>query len=385
MVLILTGDRLDLVLYNIDKASIVFRKQGTCKRMAYYRNNKNTYKNKSRYNKRSWSLAQVAPINMAEAFPDPPSKPTLSQYGLENVDLKALEADYNTFKSQESSLVEEKDKKNRRIVRLIILFILVPGWITILQTLLLMTIDLQPVINISEFIPASLLFALMAWVYGGIAIDNPKNKVKVQFPRQKEWDNYQKYLAHQKKYADYLHTLDIKHWRNMDGYTFEREVTKLYSSLGYSTKHTGSSGDDGVDIELAKDGKRYAVQCKAHNQKIAPKVARELYGAMTAGQYDGAILVTTNGASQNTIDWCNGLPGRPIQILDASDLVEMSKSLSTNNSTAASKSPSTNKSPSTLPVSEYDVEKMVLDLLGKTAPTNPTPEYPELTDDDIPF
>ena len=279
------------------------------------------------------TLTQAAPINMAEAFGGTVSKPSLAQYGLDKVDIEALCAAHERH-LHPPKVAQSQPHFGEKI------FAVIPslGLIAFFGGAILGVISIfnstlgayfgkdgpytTPLIIIT--IAGFCAPTISDWLEN-LFYRSPK---AVPFPQQKEWDSYQKYIAHQKRYTDYLHTLDLNYWRNMDGYKFEREVTKLYSSLGYSTRHTGSSGDNGVDIELMKDGKRFAVQCKAHNQKIAPKVARELYGVMNAGSYDGAILVTTNGASQNTVNWCNNLPGRPITILDASDLVKMSKSLS---------------------------------------------------------
>lgn len=315
------------------------------------------------------TLGQAFPINMAEAFPGAISKPTLSQYGLEELDLKELEAAYSEYSNP-------KETKGERFWGRLFYGIEIFGVIaffggTIVGAISIFNSTFNKYFGKDGPYTSYLLVAILAgFVMPLIAttLDSvtSNRKKKAPFARQKEWDNYQKYLVHQKKYKDHLHTLNVNYWRNMGGYRFEDEVTKLFNDLGYSATRTKYSGDGGIDISMEKDGKRYAVQCKAHAKRRPPSEINELLGAMTAKGYDAGFFVATNGVSDKALELCRSLKEKPITVLDAEDLVEMSRALS----------------------SESEMEKKIYKPQSKTylaAHNKRSPGYTELTDDDIPF
>lgn len=93
-------------------------------------------------------------------------------------------------------------------------------------------------------------------------------------------------------------------WLSMSGRQFEIEVSNIFGKMGYRVEICKQGGDKGVDIKLSKDGKIGIVQCKAHKNKISPSVVRDLYGTKVAGNYDFAYLVTLNGATSGTMNFC---------------------------------------------------------------------------------
>jgi hypothetical protein len=70
------------------------------------------------------------------------------------------------------------------------------------------------------------------------------------------------------------------YWRGMSGVAFEKELARLFRSLGYKVSQTPRTGDGGVDLILRKDDRITVVQCKAHGKKIPIGVARELIASM---------------------------------------------------------------------------------------------------------
>ena len=60
----------------------------------------------------------------------------------------------------------------------------------------------------------------------------------------------------------------------------------------------------------------------SHKQKISESIARDLYGVLFAKGFDHGILATTNGASKNTIKFCNSLVEKPIKIIDVYDILK---------------------------------------------------------------
>ena len=113
-----------------------------------------------------------------------------------------------------------------------------------------------------------------------------------------------------------------QYWIDMDGIGFERELGGLFRTMGYGVSRTPTSGDQGVDLVLRKNGVTTVVQCKAHKNGVGPAVVRELYGSMTALRADNAILACTGGFTKGVHKF---VEGKPIRLLDASAIARMAE------------------------------------------------------------
>lgn len=100
---------------------------------------------------------------------------------------------------------------------------------------------------------------------------------------------------------------------------FEELVSELFRRRGFAVSHSGRAGPDGgVDIELARGGERFLVQCKHWRaRKVPVMTVRELYGAMTAAQAAGGFVVTSG---EFTADARAFAEGRNIELIDGADL-----------------------------------------------------------------
>ena len=115
-----------------------------------------------------------------------------------------------------------------------------------------------------------------------------------------------------------------EHWMSLSGTEFERELETLYRSLGYRVESTPSSGDQGVDLVLRKDGKTTVVQCKSHQSPVGPAIARELFGSLVHFGADNAILACTGGFTRGVKEFVRG---KPIALISASDLATLGGSV----------------------------------------------------------
>lgn len=153
--------------------------------------------------------------------------------------------------------------------------------------------------------------------------ENEKNQIieKYQLNISKRYEKYMKmkqeinnYNKKMYEYREYCKRIDEAFWYSLDGHTFEQEIAKLFKKDGYHASVSKVGADGGVDIVLTKNGKKYAVQCKAHSKKISEGVARDLYGVLHAKNYDGGYLVTLNGVSSKTYQFCKTRKDKPIII-----------------------------------------------------------------------
>jgi hypothetical protein len=115
-----------------------------------------------------------------------------------------------------------------------------------------------------------------------------------------------------------------QYWESLRGVEFEKELARLYSKLGYAVEITKGSGDEGVDLFLRKDEKVIVVQCKGHGKLIGVGAIRDLYGAMIHFEADSAILACPSGFTVGVIKFASD---KPIQLISATDIVEMAESI----------------------------------------------------------
>ena len=112
----------------------------------------------------------------------------------------------------------------------------------------------------------------------------------------------------------------VKWWKSLDGHTFEKEIAKVFNERGYEVRRTQRSGDEGIDLWLAKDHAKYIVQCKAHKKVVGPAIVRDLYGTLLhwkeSTEVTEAWLLSTNGFSQGAKKFADGKPLRLITVED---------------------------------------------------------------------
>lgn len=135
-------------------------------------------------------------------------------------------------------------------------------------------------------------------------------------------EELEKYSEDLEEYNYYCIRKEKDFWYRLDGHEFEKEIAKVFKKLGYTTKVSRIGADGGVDIVLTKDDKKYAVQCKAHSDKISESVARDLYGVLHAKNFDGGFLVTLNGVSSNTRRFCSSRKDKPIEIWTINEILK---------------------------------------------------------------
>ena len=106
-------------------------------------------------------------------------------------------------------------------------------------------------------------------------------------------------------------------WMSLGGPEFEQELGTFFRHLGYQVQSTPTSGDEGIDLIIRKDGEKTVVQCKSHKAPVGPAIVRELYGSMVASGAKNAILACTGGFTKGVIEFAKG---KPIELISASEL-----------------------------------------------------------------
>jgi restriction system protein len=114
------------------------------------------------------------------------------------------------------------------------------------------------------------------------------------------------------------------YWEGLTGYQFEEATAVVLKLHGFEVEVTPGSGDGGIDIEVARDGRMGVVQCKAHFVPVSPSVLRELYGVIHHCKADFGIAVSLNGFTMRGEEFAHG---KPILLVDVDDLIAMQEGI----------------------------------------------------------
>lgn len=112
----------------------------------------------------------------------------------------------------------------------------------------------------------------------------------------------------------------------MDPLDFEKLIAELFRRLGYQTRTTERSGDDGVDV-IAENpdpvtGGLFVIQAKRYRKTVSPTAVRDLDATMAHFGANKGILVTTSGFGPGSRRW---VEGKPLTLIDGPMLVQLLK------------------------------------------------------------
>jgi len=94
-------------------------------------------------------------------------------------------------------------------------------------------------------------------------------------------------------------------WKNLTWQDFERETTKRLCELGYDALNTKLSGDEGVDVVIRNNNKKFIIQCKAMKSKIGPAFVRDFVGTIGIQGATGGMILSLNGFSFGAMEATN--------------------------------------------------------------------------------
>jgi hypothetical protein len=156
-----------------------------------------------------------------------------------------------------------------------------------------------------------ILGSILFYIIGVLLSDYLSTKNKI-YAKLLEYDNdLRSYLKTQKDY-----------WKSLTGKEFEKELANIYDMHGYTTELTPSSGDQGIDIILNKNGIKKIVQCKAHSKPVGPATVRDLYGTLIASKAHTAILASTSGFTKGVYTF---VKGKRIELVDLDTILQLSE------------------------------------------------------------
>lgn len=88
----------------------------------------------------------------------------------------------------------------------------------------------------------------------------------------------------------------------MSAYDFEEKCAEELSRMGWSTKVTSGSGDQGIDVLAEKKLIRVVIQCKLYSKPVGNKAVQEAIAGKAYEKADYAAVVAPNGFTRSAKD-----------------------------------------------------------------------------------
>ena len=94
-----------------------------------------------------------------------------------------------------------------------------------------------------------------------------------------------------------ISTIDL-----MSGQEFEKFVSKIFQKMGYETKITKASGDQGVDVIAKNSEIKIAIQAKCYSSSVGNHAIMEAVAGMKYYKADKCMVVTNQAFTKSAID-----------------------------------------------------------------------------------
>ena len=81
---------------------------------------------------------------------------------------------------------------------------------------------------------------------------------------------------------------------NMKGLDFEKYISELFFKKGFNAVTTKTSGDQGIDVILEKNGQKIGIQCKRYNKHVSNKAIQEAAAGKAFYNLDKVMVITNS-------------------------------------------------------------------------------------------
>ena len=87
----------------------------------------------------------------------------------------------------------------------------------------------------------------------------------------------------------------------MSGLEFEGFVNELFNKMGYKTKLTKASGDQGIDIIAERDGIKIGIQAKCYSQSVGNSAIQEAVAGKAYYNCEKIAVVTNSHFTKGAV------------------------------------------------------------------------------------
>jgi HJR/Mrr/RecB family endonuclease len=110
------------------------------------------------------------------------------------------------------------------------------------------------------------------------------------------------------------------------GGEFEEYLTNLFQALGYKAENTKISGDQGIDVLVARNGKKYGIQAKYYSQPVGNSAVQEVIAGREYFNLSKGIVITNASFTKSAQDLAEKTHIRLIDGEELEKIIRMEKS-----------------------------------------------------------
>jgi HJR/Mrr/RecB family endonuclease len=110
--------------------------------------------------------------------------------------------------------------------------------------------------------------------------------------------NFEKKLLNKREEVEYtINDVDL-----MGGLEFEEFVALMFSKMGYLTRVTKASGDQGIDVIAENNEMKIGIQAKCYSGQVTNTAIQEVVAGINHYNLDKAMVITNSCFSQSAIE-----------------------------------------------------------------------------------
>jgi HJR/Mrr/RecB family endonuclease len=107
---------------------------------------------------------------------------------------------------------------------------------------------------------------------------------------------------------------------NKEGSDFEHLIVRLYNAMGYVSKRTGGSGDQGADVIASKEGVNVLIQAKCYVGPVNNEAVQQAFSALSYHDCSKAVVITTSSFTAGAVDLAKA---NQVELIDGERLKRM--------------------------------------------------------------
>ena len=146
----------------------------------------------------------------------------------------------------------------------------------------------------------SILIGFGIWIVFAVGFISEKIE-SIYISKSFEYKKLLNYLSG--LFVDYKNKIEF--WQNLSWQNFELEVAKRFKQFGYNAVNTKLSGDEGVDVLITNNDRKFIVQCKAMKNKVGPSFVRDFIGTVGIQKASGGVMISLSGFSDKSLETSN--------------------------------------------------------------------------------
>jgi hypothetical protein len=98
----------------------------------------------------------------------------------------------------------------------------------------------------------------------------------------------------QRFFNDRRNQLLLCQYRELRGIPFEQFLVQIFEALGYAVSTTRTTGDQGVDLVVAKGPHRLAIQAKGYSGSVGNDAVQQAFAGQAFYQCTGCVVITNS-------------------------------------------------------------------------------------------